>query len=111
MSGGAIIGAAFIGAASAAYSSKQAKKASEKAAKAREKAAKRNQDRINEINRNRRPDQESATVEFGAEDSGDSDGTYDDFLVNTSDKSKLGATGGSGVGTGAAPVTSLSMGI
>jgi hypothetical protein len=98
---GAVATAVYVGAAVAAaatvYSSQEQKSAQKKATASREAAERANQARLDKINADRRPDQESANVEFGQADTGNAGDTYEDFLVPTANTSKLGSSGGSGI--------------
>lgn len=96
--GTAVLISAGVAAASAVYSSEQAKKAQEKASAQREAAALAERNRLDDIARNTKPEEESATIDFGNTDSSASGGNYSDFLMQPSSSSSLGSSGTSGVG-------------
>ena len=101
------LASAAIGAASSVYAAGQQKKAQEEATRAREAAAKAERDRLAKIESEKRPEEASATVEFGEKDTSGF-GSYDDFLVGTSKStSALGSTSGSGLSS--STLSSLGM--
>ena len=106
---GAIAAAVVVSAAASLYSANEQSKAQKEAQKKRDKAAQSERERLAKINADARPEEESATVSFGKDDTGDAGGSYDDFLVQTTNTSKLGSSGGSGLGS-ANPLSSLGMG-
>ena len=95
--GTAVLIGAGVAAAATVYSAEEQKKAQKEATAKREEAERANQARLDKINAEKRPDQESANVEFGEADTGGTGDTYEDFLVPTANASKLGSSGGSGI--------------
>ena len=91
----AIIGSAAVGLGGSLYASSEQEKAQEKAAKKREAAARDEQNRLDKIARDTRPDQESATIEYGSDFGEDDVGSYNDFLVEKT--TTPGMTGKSGL--------------
>ncbi len=87
-----IIGASVIGAGSAAYQANEAKDAAKKAEEERKKLADIEKARLDQIARDTKPMEEGATVEYGAEDTGEAVGSYDDFMVSKGTTSSLGTS-------------------
>lgn len=103
-----VIASAVIGAGSSLYQADQAKKAQEKADAKREEARRIEEARLAQIAADTKPEEESATVNFGEADSGEAGGSYDDFLVSKSSTSALGSGTGSGLNSSGA-LSSLAM--
>ncbi len=105
----AVITSAVIGAGASLYSANEQSKAQKEAQKKRDIMKMQEQERMKKIQADARPEEESATVEFGGGDTGDAGGSYDDFLISATSTSKLGSSGGSGLGS-SNPLSSLGMG-
>ena len=89
-----------IGAGSAAYSADEQKKLADKAAKQRETARINEQNRIDAIARDTRPDEEGVTneIDFGSSTDG-TGGSYNDFIVdNNATSTALSSYGRQGLG-------------
>ena len=98
-----ITGAVAIG--SAAYAADQQKKAAKKAADEQERLRLEEEARLKEIALNTKPEEETATVEFGKETT-DEQGSYQDFMFKPK-SSALGSSGAAPALTGSGSVTSL----
>ncbi len=100
--GAALLGAAVIGAGSAAYSASEQRAAAAKAKKDRERAKATEDARIAQINRDTKPEEEgvSGEIKYGGDTDGEM-GSKDDFLVaRGGSTSALGAGSGSGLSSG-----------
>jgi len=94
----AIIGAAVIGAGSAAYSQSQQKKLAEEDRKRREAAAATAKEEADRIARETKPEEEGlGETKFGVDSGDGTTGTTQDFLVPKT-SALGGATGRSGLG-------------
>ena len=89
---GAAIASSLIGAGSAAYQANEAKDAAKKAEEERKKLSDIEKARLDQIARDTKPMEEGATVEYGAEDTGEAVGSYDDFMVSKGTTSSLGTS-------------------
>ena len=96
----AVIGSALIGAGTTMYAADQQKKAQQEAQAKRDAAAASEKRRLEQIQRDTKPQEEGATVEFGKTDSEYSSG-LGDFLV-TPGGTTQNTLGGSSVGNGSA---------
>ena len=98
-----IVGAVSIG--TAAYSADQQKKAAKKAEEEQERLREEEEARLREIAMNTKPEEETATIEFGKETT-DEQGSYQDFMFKPK-SSALGSSGAAPALTGSGSVTSL----
>jgi len=98
----AVIGSAILGAGVSLYEGQQQRQAAQDAANRRAEADRANQARIDKINRDKKPNQQSAgQIDFGSNTSGVV-GSMNDFLIpaNGSKQNSLGGSsnGRSGLG-------------
>lgn len=93
----AVIASAVIGAAGAAYSASESKKAQEKATRAQQEAQRKAEEEARRIAMEKRPDQTSATLEIGGTTTmGADQQSTADFLIPK--QTNLGTSGSSGLG-------------
>ena len=110
--GTALIAAAAVGAGTSLYTAHEQRQAQRKAADERNRIAAEEKARMDQINADKRPVGESATVDFGTGADGDF-GSVNDFLVKPDSKSigktGLAASGSSGLASTGALQSALGM--
>ncbi len=104
-----IITAAVIGGASALYAAHKQEEAADKAAREQERLRLEEEARLREIAVNTKPEEETATIEFGEDPTGEEKGTYQDFMFKPTSNA-LGKGSGSGISETATQTPIASVG-